>query len=86
MLEAGSTLAPYQPPPVEDDEVTGGIDEIGMAPEIEVDLEAECEDLNADLRWTDSRTHSSSIRPGQPLRWIYILQIIDHPWTCHSTS
>jgi len=47
--EAGSTLAPYRPLQVEDDEVMGGTDEIGMAPEIEVDLETECEDLNADI-------------------------------------
>jgi len=31
MPEAGSTLAPYRPPPVKADEVMGGTDEIGMA-------------------------------------------------------
>jgi len=47
--EAGHSVAPYLPPPVEDDDVIGGTDDQGMAPEIEVDIEQEVEDLNADL-------------------------------------
>jgi len=64
MLETGSTLAPYRPPLVEDDEVMGGTDEIGMAPEIKVDLETECEDLNADLITMDRQ--SDSPHPHSP--------------------
>ena len=42
-------MAPNRLPPVEDDDVIGGADKIGPATKIEVDLEAECEDLNTDL-------------------------------------
>ena len=47
--EAGDSVASYRPPPVEDDEIVGGVDTQGMVPEVEVDLEEEVEDLNADL-------------------------------------
>jgi len=41
MPEAGLSLAPYLPPPVEDDEIVGGCDGLRMAPEIIVSLEEE---------------------------------------------
>ena len=56
--EAGQAVASYQPPPVEDDEILGGTDAQGLAPEVEVDLEEELEDLNADLLTTDRQSDS----------------------------
>jgi len=58
--EAGQSVAPYLPPPVEDDNIVGGMDNQGMAPEIEVDIEQEVEDLNADLITMDRQ----SVSPG----------------------
>jgi len=60
----GQLLAPYQPPPVEDDTIQGGMDEHGMVPEIVVDLEQEVEDLNTDLLTTDRQ--SDSPHPTSP--------------------
>ena len=48
----------YRPPTVEDDEIVGGVDTQGMVPEVEVDLEEEVEDLNADLLTTDRQSDS----------------------------
>jgi len=87
MPKASTTLAPYRLPPVEDDEVMGGADKIGLAPEIEVDLEAECEDLNTDLITMDRQLDSP--HPHSP-RAAYALDstlgIIGHLWMYHSTS
>ena len=62
--DSGPALAPYRPPPVEDDDLDGGMDSHGMAPELVVDLEEELEDLNADLLTTDHQ--SDSPHPSSP--------------------
>ena len=51
-------LAPYRPPPVEDDDILGGEDLQGMAPEIVVNLQEEVEDLNTDLLTMDRQSDS----------------------------
>jgi len=56
--EASQSVAPYLPPPVEDDAILGGTDDQGMAPEIEVNIEQEVKDLNADLITMDSESDS----------------------------
>ena len=56
--EAGQGKASYQPPPMADDNIAGGTDLEGMAPEIVVDLTEEVEDLNADLLTTDRLSDS----------------------------
>jgi len=53
MPEAGPALAPYRPPPIEDDDIEGGMDDLGMAPETVGNLEEEVKDLNADLLTID---------------------------------
>ena len=53
MPEAEHSLAPYLPPPVEDDDIVGGSDDFGMAPEIVVNLEQKVEDLHMDLLTID---------------------------------
>ena len=58
-------FAPYRPPPVEDDDIEGGTDSMGMAPEIMIDLEEELEDLNTDLLTMDCR-QSDSPHPLSP--------------------
>jgi len=58
MPEAEPPLAPYQPPPVEDDDIIGGDNDVGMAPEIVVNLEEEVEDLNTDLLVMDRQSDS----------------------------
>jgi len=62
--EAGESTASYMPPPVEDDSLVGGIDDQGLAPEIEVNIEEEVEDLNADLVTTDRQSDSPG--PASP--------------------
>ena len=57
--EAGQGKASYQPPPTADDDIEGGMNVEGMAPEIVVDLTKEVEDLNADLLTTDRQSDSS---------------------------
>ena len=54
--EAGESTATYAPPPMEDNNIEGGIDDQGLAPEIEVNIEEEVEDLNADLVTTDRQS------------------------------
>jgi len=56
--DAGTSTAAYRPPPVEDDVIVGGDDDQGLAPEIEVNIEEEVEDLNADLVTTDRQSDS----------------------------
>jgi len=63
MPEARPPLAPYLPPPVEDDDIIGGSDDLGMAPEIVVNLEEEVKDLNTDLLTMDRQSDS----PHPPL-------------------
>jgi len=58
MPEAGLSLAPYLPPPVEDDDIVGGGDDLGMAPEVVVNLKEEVEDLNTDLISMDRQLDS----------------------------
>ena len=41
---------------MEDDSIEGGVDDLGMAPNIVVNLEEEVEDLNADLLTTDRQS------------------------------
>jgi len=62
--EAEPPLAPYLPPPVEDDDIRGGGDDIGMAPEIVVNLEEKVEDPNMDLLTMDCQ--SDSPHPPSP--------------------
>jgi len=62
--EAGESTASYIPPPVEDDSVVGGVDDQGLAPEIEVNIEEEVEDFNADLVTIDRRSDSPG--PASP--------------------
>jgi len=56
--DAGTSTAAYMPPPVEDHVIVGGDDDQGLAPEIEVNIEEEVEDLNADLVTTDRQSDS----------------------------
>jgi len=62
--EAEHSVVPYLPPLVEDDSTVGGTDDQGMAPEIEVDIQQEVEDLNADLITMDRQFDSPG--PASP--------------------
>jgi len=65
--EAGQGKASYQLPPIADDDIAGGTDREGMAPEIVVDLTEEVEDLNADLLTTDRHSDSpQGLSPSAP--------------------
>ena len=56
--EAREGVGTYQPAPVEDDQLVGVHNNIGLTTEVDVDLEIECEDLNVDLNTWDVRTDS----------------------------
>jgi len=58
MQKATKGPGTYQPAPVEDDQLLGGHDDIRMAVEVDVDLEVECEDLNADMVTWNVQTDS----------------------------
>jgi len=58
MPEATEGPGTYQPVPVEDDQLLGGHDDLGLAVEVDVDLEVECEDLNADMVTWNVQTDS----------------------------
>ena len=49
MPEAAEGVGTYMPAPVEDDQLVGGHDEAGLATEVDVNLEVECDDLKLDL-------------------------------------
>jgi len=58
MPEATKGVATYKPAPVEDDQLLGAHDDIGLGTEVDVDLEIEYEDLNVDSNTWDVRTDS----------------------------
>jgi len=57
------------------------MDDLGMAPEIVVNLEEEVEDLNADLLTMDRQIHHGQCRPWRRRHWMCMCRTTCHPWT-----